>query len=88
LDISLPDATGFEICSELKQRHISWKTPVIFVSASPLKEDMAEAKKLGAVDYLTKPFDVTDLIYKVIHHAKAKHQLQSQSVDPMEDVAT
>jgi DNA-binding response OmpR family regulator len=87
LDIRLPDASGFEICSELKQRHISWKTPVIFISASPLEEDMAEAKKRGAVDYVTKPFDVTDFVYKVIYHAKAKHQLDGQLFGPREDVA-
>ena len=87
LDIGLPDATGFEICSELKERHISWKTPVIFISASLLKEDIAEAKKRGAVDYVRKPFDITEFIYKVIYHAKAKHQLHGQSFGPMGDVA-
>ncbi len=74
LDIELPDTTGFEICSDLKQWHISWKTPVIFISASPCPEDIAEAKKRGAADYITKPFDVTDFIYRVIFHAKAKTQ--------------
>jgi CheY-like chemotaxis protein len=72
LDLELPDTTGFEICSELKQRHISWKTPVIFISASPCPEDIDEAKKRGAVDYMTKPFEVTDFIYKVIYHARAR----------------
>jgi DNA-binding response OmpR family regulator len=72
LDIKLPDMTGFELCSELKQRHISYKTPVIFITASTREDDIAEVKKRGAVDYLTKPFDATELIYKVIYHAKAK----------------
>lgn len=72
LDIQLPDMTGFEICSELKQRHISYKTPILFISASPSPEDIAEAKKRGAVDYMTKPFDVTDFVFRVTLFAKVK----------------
>jgi len=73
LDVELPDTTGFEVFSELKQRHISCKTPVIFISASPCPEDMDEAKRQGAVDYIAKPFDSTELIYKVIYYARAKN---------------
>lgn len=72
LDIELPDMTGFEICGELKQRHISWKTPVIFIAASPCSEDVDEAKRRGAVDYLVKPIDATELVYKVVYYSKAK----------------
>ena len=72
LDIKLPDAGGLEVCSELQTRHITRKTPVIFISNSFSSEDMAEGKRLGAVDYITKPFDMTDLIYRVVFHAKAK----------------
>lgn len=72
LDIGLPDVSGFEICSELKQRHISRHTPIIFISAQSGESNAAEGKKRGAVDYITKPFDVTDFIYRVISHAKVK----------------
>jgi DNA-binding response OmpR family regulator len=86
LDIGLPDANGFEICSELKQRHISRHTPIIIVSANPLPGDMAEGTKRGAVDFITKPFDITDFIYKVIFHTKANAQ-QKTAFESME-VAT
>ena len=72
LDIKLPDADGFEICSELKQRHISRKTPVIFISANSCPENITEGLKRGAVDYIAKPFDITDFIYRVVYHAKAR----------------
>jgi DNA-binding response OmpR family regulator len=72
LDITLPDADGFLICTKLKERHISRNTPVIFVSASPREQDKSESVKRGAVDYITKPFDVTDFVYRVIAHAKVK----------------
>jgi len=85
LDIQLPDATGFEICSKLKERHISRKTPVIFISTSPCQQDIDEARRRGAVDYLPKPFDITEFIYKVIYHAKASRQLHRQAFGPIED---
>jgi putative two-component system response regulator len=72
LDISLPDADGFSLCSELKQRHISRNTPVIFISASQCEQDITEGMKRGAIDYISKPFDVTDFVYRIIFHAKAK----------------
>jgi DNA-binding response OmpR family regulator len=73
IDIHLPDADGFQICTQLKERHISRKTPVIFISASPFEQNIVEAKKRGAVDYITKPFDTTDLVYRVIFYANARH---------------
>ena len=85
LVIELPDCNGFDICSELKQRHISYKTPVLFVASSPCPEDLEEARKRGAVDYIAKPFDPTDLIYKVIFYAKAKPQLTSENGGKGED---
>jgi DNA-binding response OmpR family regulator len=72
LDIGLPDVSGLDVCSRLKERHISRKTPIIIISAKPDHEDIQEGVRRGAVDYITKPFDVTDLIYRVIFHAKIK----------------
>jgi DNA-binding response OmpR family regulator len=80
LDIGLPDATGYAICSDLKQRHISYKTPVIFISASPRQQDIDEAKAHGAVDYLCKPFDTSEFVYKVIYYARAQ-RLMSQELE-------
>ncbi|HEV2330539.1 MAG TPA: response regulator [Verrucomicrobiae bacterium] len=72
LDIKLPDITGFEVCSELRKRHISRNTPIIFVSGSHSPEDMAEGKKRGAVDYIAKPFEITDFVYRIVFHARVK----------------
>lgn len=83
LDIELPDVSWLEICSDLKQRHISRRTPIIIVSANAFPEDMAEGTKRGAVDFITKPFDVTDFIYKVIFHTRAKAQ-QTTAFESME----
>jgi DNA-binding response OmpR family regulator len=80
LDIRLPDANGLELCTELKQRHISRKTPIIFISASPSKQDIAEGLERGAVDYITKPFEATDFIYRIIFHAQRKHLSESNAI--------
>ena len=84
LDISLPDADGFQICTELKERHISRNTPVIFVSSRTCAADIQEGMKRGAVDYITKPFDATDFIYRVIFYAKAR---RNQTIHEMADKA-
>jgi DNA-binding response OmpR family regulator len=72
LDIKLPDADGLELCSELKQRHISRKTPIIFIFGSPSPENIAEAKRRGGTDYLAKPFDITEFVYKIIYYTRAR----------------
>jgi DNA-binding response OmpR family regulator len=79
LDIELPDITGYEVFRQLKERHISWKTPVIFIACSPNSEDVAEARKRGAVDYLPKPFEITEFIYKVIFYGRAQRLINQQA---------
>jgi CheY-like chemotaxis protein len=82
LDIGLPDSTGFEICSELRQRHISRKTPIVFVTASPSEDDVKRGIKLGAVDFIPKPFEATDFIYRIVGHAKARiHQATTSTTE-------
>jgi DNA-binding response OmpR family regulator len=79
LDIKLPDATGFEICSKLRLRHISRNTPIIFVSGSHSPEDMAEGKKLGAVDYIAKPFEITEFVDKIVYYARGRSETEGMA---------
>jgi DNA-binding response OmpR family regulator len=72
LDAKLPDMDSFDLCSELRQRRISRKTPIIFIFPSPAPEDIAESKRRGAADYIVKPFDMTDLIYRIVLYARVK----------------
>ena len=66
LDVDLPDIGGFEICSELKQRHLSYHTPIVFVSGRPCENDRQRGLDLGAVDYITKPFDARDFVSRLL----------------------
>jgi len=81
LDIDLPDVNGFLICSELKQRHITRHTPIIFISGRSKEEDLQRSLEVGASDYITKPFEVDDFIFRIISLARAK---SSQSNFPDE----
>lgn len=62
LDVMLPGKSGFEICKEL--RSIS-TVPILFLSAKGTTEDRIQGLKLGANDYLPKPFDLEELILRV-----------------------
>ena len=71
LDIDLPDMNGFEICREIKQRHFSRQTPVVFVSGRHCEQDIGRSLKLGAVDYIMKPFRM-EFAARLLSHVKTK----------------
>ncbi|WP_130733327.1 response regulator transcription factor [Flavobacterium sp. J27] len=63
LDIMLPDMDGFEIATEIRKRNK--EIPIIFLSAKVMKEDRIKGLKLGADDYLVKPYSIEELILKI-----------------------
>jgi CheY-like chemotaxis protein len=65
LDIKMPVMDGFEVYAELKRHPESQDIPVIFLSALDDPRERAHALEMGAVDYVTKPFDAADLLAKV-----------------------
>lgn len=73
LDVMMPEISGFEICRELMAQS-EFDIPIIFLSANAQKEDILQGLRLGALDYLTKPFDLDVLERKVeiALHQKAK----------------
>jgi len=62
-DIMMPKMDGFELASEV--RKIDVDVPIIFLSAKTLKEDRIKGLRLGADDYLVKPFSIEELILKI-----------------------
>jgi len=65
LDIMMPDMDGFEVCKRLKGNPETAGIPVIFLSALAEDADKQKGFDLGAVDFLTKPFDPDDIQKKV-----------------------
>ncbi len=63
LDIEMPKMNGFETFERMKG--FIGETPVIFLTASGLEDDVVSAIKLGAVNYLKKPFQPQELIKRV-----------------------
>jgi DNA-binding response OmpR family regulator len=75
LNVDLPDTNGFEICSELKQRHFTRHTPIVFVSWRSSLEDQQHGLDLGAADYITKPFDTSDFVQRILSCAKKRKNI-------------
>ena len=63
LDVRLPDLSGTQVCRELRQAHVD--TPILMVTARSLVDQRVEGLDAGADDYLTKPFDVSELLARV-----------------------
>ena len=65
LDIHLPDIDGYEVCSRLRSQRRTMNTPIIFLTERNERQDRLTGLELGAVDYLSKPFDVQEIRYRV-----------------------
>ncbi|GFR38076.1 DNA-binding response regulator [Insulibacter thermoxylanivorax] len=63
LDVMLPGMSGFEVLEKLRKRGV--KTPVIILTARNGEEEIVQGLKLGADDYVTKPFGVAELLARV-----------------------
>jgi len=63
LDVMLPDVDGFTIAEEIRKRNR--QVPILFLTAKSLKEDRIKGLRLGADDYITKPFSIEELILKI-----------------------
>ncbi|MBP2618822.1 response regulator transcription factor [Chryseobacterium jejuense] len=63
LDIMMPGVNGFELAQYIRDKNT--EIPIIFISAKALKEDRIKGLKIGADDYLVKPFSIEELILKI-----------------------
>jgi two-component system response regulator MprA len=63
LDVMLPDRSGFELCAELRNRGLV--TPVLMLTARGAVTDRVTGLRLGADDYLSKPFEVAELLARI-----------------------
>ena len=68
LDIRMPEMDGFEVCRRLKAQPETRNVPVIFVSAAVETDEKVKGFELGAVDYVTKPYQRDELLARVRTH--------------------
>ncbi|MBF0302625.1 MAG: diguanylate cyclase [Desulfamplus sp.] len=68
LDIMMPEMDGYEVCQKLKENELTSSVPVIFISAMDAVADKVKAFEMGAVDYITKPFQAEEILARVNTH--------------------
>lgn len=73
LDINMPGLNGYEICSKLKESYKTKDIPIIFLTGRTLPEDKIKGFSCGALDYITKPFNGTEMVTRVKTHLELKH---------------
>jgi signal transduction histidine kinase len=84
MDADMPEVNGFEVCSTLKKDLLYQNIPIIFLTAKSDKEDVVNAFDLGAVDYITKPFNRKELIARVRTHLslkRTKDELEKKNLE-------
>ena len=78
VDVMLPEIDGYTVAEEIRSRHS--EIPIIFLTAKSLKEDKIKGLKIGADDYITKPFSIEELILKIQIFLKRKYITGSQEL--------
>lgn len=63
LDVMMPKKDGFTLAQEI--RNVNSEVPIVFLTAKNMKEDVFEGFKIGADDYITKPFSMEELVFRV-----------------------
>jgi len=79
-DVMMPKKDGFTLAKEVREK--DKEIPIIFLTAKALKEDVLEGFKIGADDYITKPFNSEELLYRV----QAILRRSEKAADPREEI--
>lgn len=80
LDIRMPGMDGFEVCRQFKSQPATQAIPIIFVSALSETNEKVEGFKLGAADFVTKPYQREELLIRVRTHlemSRLRHHLET-----------
>jgi len=78
LDVMMPKMDGFSLAQEIRQ--VNQEVPIIFLTAKNLKEDIFEGFKIGADDYITKPFSMEELVLRMEAILRRVHGKQQKNV--------
>ena len=79
LDVMMPKKDGFSLARDIKQT--SPDTPIVFLTAKTLKEDVFEGFKIGAADYITKPFSMEELTLRIEAIMRRVHIKKQSDLD-------
>jgi diguanylate cyclase (GGDEF)-like protein len=89
LDIKMPDLDGYEVCQRLKTEPITRDIPVIFLSSLTEVFDKVQAFAVGGVDYITKPFQIEEVVARIenqltIRRLQTSLQIQNERLQVVE----
>lgn len=79
-DVMMPRKDGFTLAKEIREKDT--EMPIIFLTARTMKDDVLQGFKIGADDYITKPFNSEELLYRI----QAVLKRSQQKADPREEV--
>ena len=68
LDIMMPEMDGYTVCERLKANPETYNIPILFISASNDARNKVRAFQVGGMDYITKPFQIKEVLARVAHH--------------------
>jgi DNA-binding response OmpR family regulator len=77
LDIMLPKVNGYELCRAVRERGL--ETPIIMLTAKGQEEDIVLGLNLGADDYVTKPFNIRELVARVNAFLRRRRSAKTES---------
>ena len=80
LDVMMPKKDGFTVAREIREK--DRETPIIFLTAKTMKSDVLQGFKLGADDYISKPFNSEELLYRI----QAVLKRTTKQKDPKDDI--
>ena len=82
LDVMMPDIDGFQLCKQIKEIDVGRETPIIFISARSDMNDKLRAFEAGGADYITKPFQMQEVLARVkthLHFRRLQVELQQNN---------
>jgi signal transduction histidine kinase len=85
LDVHMPDLDGFEVCRRLRERWPAPALPVMFLSAASDPKDKVRAFALGGVDFVTKPFQLDEVLARIDSHLAFK-RVQQEALERAEQL--
>ncbi|OUL27423.1 ATP-binding protein [Nostoc sp. 106C] len=89
LDVNMPEMNGYEVCQQLKTSDRTRDIPVIFISALGDVLDKVKAFAVGGVDYITKPFQLEEVLARIENHLTIRQlqkQLQAQNQQLQQEI--
>jgi two-component system sensor histidine kinase/response regulator len=90
LDVNMPDMSGYDVCRQLKESDRTRDIPILFISALDDVIDKVTAFDVGGVDYITKPFQIQEVLARIDTHlrlCRLQYRLEAQNLQLQQEVS-